>query len=437
MNRAMRPNDPTSNAAATTQPVDTSIPTDVQSTLTAPEADVSQDKPKQDQPRSGRSKGALRIPGSTPRWVEPTPSSALDAMQVPRPWWQRLDVANLDDWDCEPLHPIIDGILARGNLCSLVAETQTGKTLLSLYLARRLLAGGKLFGRFQITPVKRVMYLMLEDPVRRLQERLLDTDHEFPERPSPGALIFHAAPGFSLADDRMWQWLEGCIGAGRPDVVFIDTYQKATSGITSFDDKEQSPLLHKLADLTRRLGITIIVIDHVRKRPVGKGRRAITIDDLKGTGGKAQNCDVVILMERTKNREGIVFQSFSKDFDVPVRIELRVAPRGSREAMKFTYVEDVKAEPGRGGRGRARVLTDEAVLSAFTEWCSTTPAAKTCGVSTATMRRELKRLEGDGKVVHNGKKSRNSRYRRADADTTGIGEDSTSLGNDHESDMSG
>jgi hypothetical protein len=350
--------------------------------------------------------------------------ASLDALQVPRPYWQRLDAADIAEWSCEPLRPIVDGILARGNLACIVAETQTGKTLLSLYLARRFLAGGRLFGKFQITPVERVMYLVLEDPARRIRERLLDTAQEFDGPASRDRLIFHVAPGFSLADSGMWMWFEGLIAAERPDVVFVDTYQKATPGINSFDDALQSPLLHKLADLTRRLGVTVVVIDHVRKRPAGGNRAAVTIDDLKGTGGKAQNCDVVILMERTKNRQGITFQSFSKDFDVPVRIELRVAPQGSREEMKFTYVQDLALPAGREGRGRARLLTDETIMNALSteQGRSTSTVAKTCGVSSATMRRELTRLAKDGKVVPNGEKGRKRLYSRNGTSAVGTGD---------------
>jgi hypothetical protein len=351
-------------------------------------------------------------------WVtsssKPQGLTAADAVNIPRPYWQNLDLADLDSWPCEPLRPIIDGILAHGNLASIVAETQTGKTLFGVYLARRLVVGGRLFGKFQITPVDRVLYFVLEDPARRIRERLLDTSHEFDESIGAGRVIFRFAPGFNLADEQMWRWFESCITTDRPNVVVLDTYQKATPGLNSFDDAAQSPLLHKLADFTRRHGITLIVIDHVRKRSTSGGRRTtITIDDLKGTGGKAQNCDVVILMERTKNREGIVFQSFSKDFDVPVRIEVRVAPRGSREEMKFTYVRDLDITSANGG-GRRRGLTDQIILEAIPidDWRSTSAVAKSCGVSESTMRRELVRLLKGGKVVGNGKRGRGRLFRR-------------------------
>src|SRR5262245_47940973 len=106
--------------------------------------------------------------------ARPVPGDADDPPFVPPPYWRDYDLADLGTWDCEPLVPIVDGIIARGNLVYIAAETQTGKTLLGLYLAQRILARGDLFGKYPITPVQTVWYLVLEDPARRVQDRLLD-----------------------------------------------------------------------------------------------------------------------------------------------------------------------------------------------------------------------------------------------------------------------
>src|SRR5207247_432676 len=141
--------------------------------------------------------------------------------------WKRLDLADLHEWQCEPLVPLIDGIIARGNLVYVAAETQTGKTLLGLYIARKLLQVGKLFEKHSITPIDRLLYLVLEDPDRRAKDRLLDTDHEFVEPVDRERCIFHIAPGFNLSDSKMFTWMEQVITSERREVVFLDTYQKA------------------------------------------------------------------------------------------------------------------------------------------------------------------------------------------------------------------
>jgi DNA-binding transcriptional ArsR family regulator len=256
------------------------------------------------------------------------------------------------------------------------------------------------------------MYLVLEDPDRRIRDRLLDTDHEFRTAVARDSCIFHIAPGFTLTDDNMWRWLEATIIAGRRSVVFLDTYQKATPGLSSFDDIQQGPVLHKLVDLTRRLSVTLLVLDHVRKQPNGPTRRGdLAIDDLKGTGGKAQNADCVILLERTVDKKQLKLQAFSKDFDQPIRILLNVAPRGSQDA-KFTYAGDLEqfgaSATNRGIESQRRILE---AMAADT-WLSVTEIADVVDLNKSTVSRHLKTLAVAGQVNHNDCTGRRLRYRR-------------------------
>ena len=214
--------------------------------------------------------------------------------------WRMLDVVDVDKWDCLPLIPLVGGIIARGNLVLLAAPTQQRKTLLSLDLAALLTRGGKLFGKFSVTGGCKVLYLALEDPDRRIKDRLLDIRSGIAGEelvPDKDRLIVHFASGLSLRDEYYFAYLENLIVEEGYDVVFLDTYQKATPGLSSFRDEEQSVILHRLSDLTRKHTVTVIVLDHLRKEMTQKKRRTITIDDIKGTGGKAQNADVIILLE--------------------------------------------------------------------------------------------------------------------------------------------
>ncbi len=95
--------------------------------------------------------------------------------------------------------------------------------------------------------------------------------------------------------------------------------------------------------LTRRHNVTIIVIDHPRKQAnvPSRSRRDVTIDDIKGSGGKAQNADAVIRPARTRDRRQLKLQCYSKDFDEPVRILLNVAPRGSND-RQFTFAGELE-----------------------------------------------------------------------------------------------
>jgi hypothetical protein len=206
-------------------------------------------------------------------------------------------------------------------------------------------------------------------------------------------------------DEHIFHWLEYVITSEKRDVIFLDTYQKSTPGLNSFDDEKQGVLLHMLANLTRRLNVTLIVLDHFRKGSHnGKGKRGggdVSIDDLKGTGGKAQNADCVILMERTADRKQIKFQTFSKDFDTPVRILLNVAPKGSL-VPKFSYAGELD-QPGQDSRQRG-ADTRNRILDSMKpgEWVSAPDVAKVVKLSEACVKGHLKALTDTGNLDSTG-----------------------------------
>jgi hypothetical protein len=207
-------------------------------------------------------------------------ASELRAEGESSPWqvpahWRWLDVADRQNWQCTPLVWTVQDLVAQGNFVIVAAETQTGKTLFGLFLAHSILNPGELFGRLPISPVQRVLYMGLEDPDRRFDARLADIEHTFP-KVEPGRFIVHTAPDFKLTDESMVAYLEDLIVTHQFALVFIDTYQKATPGLTSFDDEKQAVILHRLANLTRKLGVTIVVLDHVRKRQNGTRRTDLT-----------------------------------------------------------------------------------------------------------------------------------------------------------------
>jgi AAA domain len=353
---------------------------------------------------------------ATPPPTKPPPTTTKPQQKSPDvpAHWQRLDLAQLKIWPVAQLKAIIDGLIAWGNFVYVAAESQTGKSLFMIWLAWLLVQQGKdLFGH-KITRVNRLLYLVLEDPARRVKARLDDMAHEFPDPLEPDRVIFQVAPGFTLIDDRWWKWLEAVITTERREVVFLDTYQKATPGLSSFADELQSKILHKLADLTRRLDVTLIVIDHVRKQSAGARRRSdLTLDDIKGTQGKAANADAVILIERTPTKKQIKFQAFSKDFDRPVRLLLDVAPKGS-PGPKFTVAGDLDAlgadASQRAPQRRAELLARLRALPPDA-WTSAPDLATAVALSPNTVRQYLKDLVSLGAALDNGCAGRWRRYR--------------------------
>jgi DNA-binding transcriptional ArsR family regulator len=304
--------------------------------------------------------------------------------------WKFRDLANSRNWECAPLEPIIKDLgIFKGSLIFLAAMSQTGKTLLVLYLIRRMIAGGLCFGRFPVNTVKKLLYLVLEDPDRRIKSRWLD--HSEPDI-EQGRAISYIAPGFKLNDDGCFSHLEGLIQTAFYETVIIDTYQKATPGISSFNDEQQSVILHRLSELTRKYNVTIIILDHIRKSDNGKRRKAISIEDIKGTGGKAQNADTVILLEKASGK--LKLAATSKDLDAPVGFLLDIAPQGSTDA-KFTYAGDLEdligAQKQKGKENRERILH-----AIGNDWITREDLERRVSLGRSTVAKHLTKLHGDG-----------------------------------------
>jgi len=314
-----------------------------------------------------------------------------------------LDVADVDKWECTPLTWVIEGMIALENLVLLAAMTQTGKTLLGLYLAWAIASGQRFLDRYETGQFK-VLYLVLEDPVRRIRDRLIDMKAAMTK---PGQFIVHIAPGFNLGNLSLFTYMEGLIEKEEFKVIFLDTYQRATPGLSSFDDERQSEILHGLSDLTRKHKIAMVVLDHIRKSNNNSrsSRKTISIDDIKGTGGKPQNADSVILLQRESKQ--LKFECSSKDADGKISMLLNVSAQGAA-GPKFQYSGELMASDG--GRGsRERRLFDairpgEEVSCG--ELCVRTKS------SPATVRRAARVLIDGNQLTTNGKSGRWLRYKR-------------------------
>jgi hypothetical protein len=323
--------------------------------------------------------------------------------------WLKLDAATAASWDCPSLTWVVELMIALENLVIVAAETQTGKTLLGLYLGRLIATGGLLFGKYKTSSMK-VCYFALEDPVRRIRDRVVDINSGLPPDTSPllrGRFTITVAPQFNLRDPELIPYLDRLIQREQYQVVVIDTYQRATPGLTSFDDEQQSVILHQLSALTRKHRIALLVLDHLRKNRSRGSKQRVTIADVKGTGGKVQNADAVILLERAGSGE-LLFSCNSKESDGWVNIRLGVSPQGGK-GHKFQFLDyqyiDLRPSSSRDAKC-------EKVLNAFApgEELARSALVKRARVSAATVVRALKKLLHQGAIRTNGKTGRWIRY---------------------------
>ncbi len=343
----------------------------------------------------------------------PHEPDAAPATFTPPDFWKLLDVADVENWDCQPLEWIIEHILAKGNLVFVAADTQCGKTFLAFYVLLKILTGGLLFGKFRIYPIKKVLYLLLEDPDRRAKKRILDMRRDI--RVKPGQFMMYVAPGLTVNDELHWAWLKEFIANGQYDLVVLDTYQKATPGISSFDDVKQGPILHKLSNITRELSAAFWIHDHYRKEAGGRKRRELDLSSLKGTGGKPQNADCFILMERTGDTIKVLVSS--KESDQKPRFLLKVSPEGSDEE-KFTYIGDLE-DAANEMRAKGQANRERVYQAVGTNWMSKKEIKLATGLSSSAVSDHIAALVCDGKLQKTGENTK-TRYRRSSGEENNL-----------------
>ena len=161
--------------------------------------------------------------------------------------------------DLPPMKYIVSGIMPQG-MHVVSGPSKIGKSWLLLLLCLKVARGEKLWNLR--TEKGTVLYLCLEDGLRRIQDRLSELTEEAPDN------LFFATSAPSLAEDLTAQ-IENFI-AEHPDTVLvvIDTFQKIREGggeMNAYaDDYKDVGRLKNIAD---KYNIALVVVHHVRKQP--------------------------------------------------------------------------------------------------------------------------------------------------------------------------
>lgn len=201
-----------------------------------------------------------------------------------------IDGETLQDMRFQPGKFTIDTLLPQG-ISMLGGAPKNGKSWMVLDWCVRVAKGEPVWN----LPVKQgsTLYLCLEDPLRRVQDRLLQLTDEAP----PNAF-------FATAAEKLGQGLCEQIREfvrEHPDtaLVAIDTFQIVRSGgqdISYASDYEEVRELKKLAD---ELQLSILLVHHLRKQGASD-----PLNKLSGTTGISGAMDAVFILDRGQRSEG-------------------------------------------------------------------------------------------------------------------------------------
>lgn len=190
---------------------------------------------------------------------------------------------------------LIDGQLPVGYTI-LMGAPKTGKTALLLPIGQSLADRGL-----------RVLYIALDDTIRRMRDRDLAAS---PDKDYP-LLWFYF--GWQPKDrisafSQLESMLTRSRDAGEPfDLVIIDTYgrfigRRPAGDVFGFDYETGQAF----KNLCERQHTSVLITHHTRKGPAGED----WLDQMSGSAGMAASCDAIWYIERTRgSREGVLYMT--------------------------------------------------------------------------------------------------------------------------------
>jgi hypothetical protein len=231
-------------------------------------------------------------------------------------------LASLRAAEFEPREPIVEDIIAEGEMIALVGKPKAGKSRLGQQLALAVSRGENLLGH-SVPKARRVLILDLENRAVGVRARFLKMS-----RSSDGdERVFIYAPetlaegGISLANSSGVKALRDIVAKVKPELLIVDTWRLLLGG----DENKTETVVHGLRILSslRRLlpRMAILIVHHTRKTqgqdpPLLRIDPSAWVENASGHYALVAHVDACFGLEREVDRktgdELIVFGGVSR-----------------------------------------------------------------------------------------------------------------------------
>ena len=330
--------------------------------------------------------------------------------------WTLLDAADLAGWKVTPLTWMVKSIIAFGRLGALVGLPKTRKGIMALDLALHIVTGREWLDRYRTTACP-VLYLAREDHVERIKARIEEIQAGYEMGPLPhGQLLILSRERFALTDDEHLAWLVGQVKAHGIRLIVLDVLGRMVPGMDPMNPRDWSKVMDRLETLNRDLGVTILLVDHARKPPVGQGKAGGTSPlEMKGPIEKYGGMDFIVMVSETTQRGRLEILTEVKDSDERLHFMVDVSREALRQGKgwvqrgpedhwrtittpgpKLTWAGDVAALAN--AATETRDSNRELVFGMFTSPAEMTPAdvekVMAGSLSRTTINRHLRTLAG-------------------------------------------
>ncbi len=170
--------------------------------------------------------------------------------------------------------------------------------------------------RFLVTPCP-ILYLAREDHPERIKARIEEMQAGYGMDPLPkGQLIILSRERFALTNDDHMAWLSAQVKAHGVGLVILDVLGRMIPSLDGMNPRDWSVVMDRLETLNRDLGVTVLLVDHARKPPVGRGKAGGTSPlEMKGPIEKYGGMDFVMMVSETSQRGRLEILTEVKDSD--------------------------------------------------------------------------------------------------------------------------
>ena len=240
-----------------------------------------------------------------------------------------VDGETLMDMKLPPTKFCVETLLPQG-ISILGGAPKIGKSWLVLDLCVRIAKGDAIWN----LPTQKgtTLYLCLEDPLNRIQQRLCMLTDEVPEN------AYFATMAGTLADG-LCEQIRNFV-SGHPDTVLVavdvDTFQiiRASNTDTSYANDYDD--VRKIKQLADELEISILLVHHLRKQGDGD-----PLNKISGTTGISGAMDAIFVLDKSKrNADTTTLVCTGRDIEYR-EMEMKL----SKENCIWTLVSDSLENP--------------------------------------------------------------------------------------------
>lgn len=284
----------------------------------------------------------------------------------------------------------VQGILSEG-LSILAGKPKLGKSFLALNLGITIASGGLALGQAQVAQ-GHVLYLSLEDRFQRLQARARKVLAGQGVEASKNLHLAVECPRMGQGGlEAVRQWVEGL--DDDPRLIIVDVWAKfrplASRGNTSSAYDQDYQAAGELKALADKYGVSVLALHHCKK-----GGEQDVVDEISGTLGLAGAADGLTILNRARSDNEATLYVTGRDFQ-----ETSLALEFDPKTCCWRSHGDSES------RTRSKIRQDLlALLKGHPGGYFVSELSDLIGKPAGTIRKELSRMNDDGRVRKCGSK---------------------------------